>query len=162
MTRINVLLGNLFLPVIWMALTGEFSPVNFAVGFLISSLCLWLVKSPEKITFFVYISRLMKAIRFLCFFIYEVLAANIWVAWEVLTPRHHMRPAIIAIPLDNLSDFEITTLANVITLTPGTLSLDVSPDKDTLYVHAMWIEDPDAFRKEIKIRYEQRVKEVFK
>ena len=161
MKQINVLLGNLFLPVIWMALTGNFSPINFAVGFLISSLCLWLVKSPEQVTILVYIRRLVKAIRFLFFFIYEVLAANVRVAWEVLTPKHHMRPAIIAVPLDDLSDFEITTLANVITLTPGTLSLDVSPEKDTLYVHAMWIDDPDAFREEIKSRYERRAREVF-
>ena len=80
-------------------------PINFAIGFLISSVCLWLVKSPEQVTFLVYLRRLVKAIRFLFFFIYEVLAANVRVAWEVLTPKHHMRPAIIAIPLDDLSDF---------------------------------------------------------
>ena len=91
----------------------------------------------------------------------KLVKANLRVAWEVLTPKHHMRPAIIAIPLDAESDLQITILANFITLTPGTLSLDVSPDRKTLYVHAMYVDDVDAFRREIKEKLEQRVIEVF-
>ena len=63
-------------------------------------------------------------------------------------------------PLDLKSDAGITVLANLITLTPGTLSLDVSPDRKTLFVHALHVEDPDAFRREVKEGFERRVKEA--
>jgi multicomponent Na+:H+ antiporter subunit E len=72
-----------------------------------------------------------------------------------------MRPAIVAIPLDLRGDLEITLLANLITLTPGTLSLDVSSDKRVLYVHSMYVTDIAAFRSEIKNGFEKRVKELF-
>jgi multicomponent Na+:H+ antiporter subunit E len=88
--------------------------------------------------------------------------ANLRVAYEVLTPGYQMRAAIIAIPLDANSDLEITVLANLITLTPGTLSLDVSADRKILYIHAMHVHDVEKFRKEIKVRLERRVMEVFK
>ena len=91
-----------------------------------------------------------------------MLIANLRVAYEVLTPRYQMRAAIIAIPLDAESDLEITVLANLITLTPGTLSLDVSPDRKTLYIHAMHVRDVEKFRNDIKVRLERRVMEVFK
>ncbi|MBW2487296.1 MAG: Na+/H+ antiporter subunit E, partial [Deltaproteobacteria bacterium] len=77
-------------------------------------------------------------------------------------PGFQMRAAIVAIPLDAESDLEITVLANLITLTPGTLSLDVSPDRKTLYVHAMHVDDVEEFRQDIKQRMERRVMEVFK
>ena len=89
------------------------------------------------------------------------MVSSLRVAYDVLTPTLHMRPAIVAIPLDAETDLQITILANFITLTPGTLSLDVSPDRKTLYVHAMYVDDVDAFRREIKEELERRVIEVF-
>jgi multicomponent Na+:H+ antiporter subunit E len=71
-----------------------------------------------------------------------------------------MTPAIVAIPLDIDSDGEITLLANMITLTPGTLSLDVSDDRRFLYVHGMHIKDIEAFKQEIKGGFEVIVREV--
>ena len=91
-----------------------------------------------------------------------MLLANLRVAYEVLTPGYQMRAAIIAIPLDAESDMEITVLANLITLTPGTLSLDVSADRKTLYIHAMHVHDVEKFRNDIKVRLERSVMEVFK
>ena len=162
MKQINVFLGNIFLPLIWMALTGTFTFANFAVGFAISTLALWLISSPADVTLIVYVTRLLRFVGFIFFFIWELLLANLRVAFEVLTPGFQMRAAIIAIPLDAESDLEITVLANLITLTPGTLSLDVSPDRKTLYVHAMHVSDAEQFRQDIKQRMERRVMEVFK
>ena len=162
MKQINVFLGNIFLPLIWMALTGAFTFANFVVGFAISSLALWLISSPADVTFIVYIIRFFRFIGFFFFFLWELLIANLRVTYRVLTPRHQMRAAIIAIPLDAESDLEITVLANLITLTPGTLSLDVSPDRKTLYIHAMHVRDVEKFRRDIKQRMERRVMEVFK
>jgi multicomponent Na+:H+ antiporter subunit E len=68
-----------------------------------------------------------------------------------------MRPGVIAIPLDAQTDIEITVLANLISLTPGTLSLDVSADRQTLYIHTMYLDDPEAARRGIKRGFERRV-----
>ncbi|MGD2100285.1 MAG: Na+/H+ antiporter subunit E [Desulfobacterales bacterium] len=162
MKQINVILGNIFLPLVWMALTGAFTFANYAVGFVISTLALWLISSPADVTLIVYMTRLLRFIGFFFFFVLELLLANLRVAYEVLTPGFQMRAAIIAIPLDAESDLEITVLANLITLTPGTLSLDVSPDRKTLYIHAMHVDDVEQFRRDIKQRMERRVIEVFK
>jgi len=104
--------------------------------------------------------RLIKAVFFLGFYIREVVLSNLWVAYDVLTPRHHMKPGFVAIPLDDLTDLQILVLANLVTMTPGTLSMDISADRTTLYLHAMYIDDPDAVRRDIAV-YRSRIKEVF-
>ena len=68
----------------------------------------------------------------------------------------------MAVPLALDRDAEIALLANLITLTPGTLSLDVSPDRRTLYVHAMATTSPDDLRREIQQGFERRILEVFR
>jgi multicomponent Na+:H+ antiporter subunit E len=118
--------------------------------------------SRGEVAFIVYLTRFFRFVGLFFFFLWELLMANLRVAYEVLTPGYQMRAAIIAIPLDANSDLEITVLANLITLTPGTLSLDVSADRKILYIHAMHVHDVEKFRKEIKVRLERRVMEVFK
>ena len=162
MRQINVVLGNIFLSLVWMALTGAFTFANFVVGFAVSSAVLWLTGSRGEVAFIVYLTRFFRFVGLFFFFLWELLMANLRVAYEVLTPGYQMRAAIIAIPLDAESDLEITVLANLITLTPGTLSLDVSADRKILYIHAMHVHDVEKFRKEIKVRLERRVMEVFK
>ncbi len=162
MRQVNVLLGNIVLALVWMALTGTFAFANFVVGFAVSSLTMWLVGSRGEAAFIVYISRVFRFAGLFFFFLWELLIANLRVAYEVLTPGYQMRAAIIAIPLDAKSDLEITVLANLITLTPGTLSLDVSRDRKILYIHAMHVGNVDKFRDDIKTRLERRVMEVFK
>jgi multicomponent Na+:H+ antiporter subunit E len=71
-----------------------------------------------------------------------------------------MRPGIVAIPLDLESDLEILVLTSLITLTPGTLSLDISEDRKTLYIHAMFIENREQIQKLVKEGFERRVREV--
>jgi multicomponent Na+:H+ antiporter subunit E len=102
-----------------------------------------------------------RAVALAGLFLWELMLANLRVAFDVLTPRHRMRPGIIAVPLAARSDVEITLFANLITLTPGTLSLDVSDDRRILYVHAMYIEDADGVRTRLKRAFEQRVVELF-
>ena len=70
------------------------------------------------------------------------------------------RPAIIALPLEVQKEGEIMLLANLISLTPGTLSVDVSTDRSTLYIHAMDVDDPDALRQEIRDGFERRILDV--
>lgn len=89
----------------------------------------------------------MASVMLLAYFTWEVIAANLRVAYDVVTVKHFMRPGILAIPLEAETDLEITVLANMISLTPGTLSLDVSSDRKVLFVHAMYLSDVEEFKK---------------
>ena len=151
---------NLLLSLAWMALTGQFTPVNLIIGFALGYLLLWIMQRTGKPS--VYFLKGRQVVHFVIFFALEVIKSNIRVAYDVLTPRHRMTPGIVAIPLDAKTDTEITLLANLITLTPGTLSLDVSTDRRVLYIHAMYIEDSDQFRREIKERLERKLLEVLR
>ena len=91
----------------------------------------------------------------------QTLRANRWQTFRTVS-LPLMRPGVIGIPLDAKTDLEITMLANVISLTPGTLSLDVSPDRKTLYIHAMYVVDPDELRREIKDGLERRLMELLR
>lgn len=82
------------------------------------------------------------------------------VVWEILTPTQLSSPAIIKVPLTVKNDLEITLLANLVSLTPGTLSLDVSEDKSYLIIHAMFAEDPQKVIDSIKNGVEKRILEV--
>jgi multicomponent Na+:H+ antiporter subunit E len=106
-----------------------------------------------------YFRKLPKLLEFIGFVIKELVVSSLRVAYDVVTPTSHLNPAIIAIPLDAESDREIVTLAVLITLTPGTLSLRVSDDRRTLYVHEMYVDnsDVDEARRKIKDGYERRV-----
>jgi multicomponent Na+:H+ antiporter subunit E len=155
----NILLLNLLLALAWMALTGQFTGFNFLAGFALGFLVLWL--SQRTRTTAPYVKKMWQIADFLLYFLWELLKANLRVTYEVLTPTHHMRPGVIAVPLDLKTDLEILVLTSLITLTPGTLSLDVSEDRKTLYIHAMFIEDRKEMRKLIKEGFERRVREVF-
>jgi len=154
----RVLLIHILLALAWMALSGHFNAANFAVGLVLAFPILWLTQRGK--TTFSYLTKIRQVAGFSAFFLWELLKANVRVAHDVLTPRHHMRPGVIAVSLDQATDLEILVLTTFITLTPGTLSLDVSSDKRTLYIHAMYIDDMTQFRESIKQGYEKRVREV--
>ena len=157
--RTRFLLNNL-LTFVWVALTGTFTFLNFAFGFILSFAALWLInRSDSEQKYFQIVPR---TIAFVLFFLYELIKANIQVAYDVITPTFYMTPGIVRVPLDVKSDFEITLLANLISLTPGTLSIDVSEDKTVLYVHSMYIEDKDEFINGIKNGFERRLMELLK
>lgn len=101
-------------------------------------------------------------IVFLIFYIEEVVRANLQVAYDILTPKHFMKPGVIAIKMDVESDMEILSLNNLITMTPGTLSLDVSTDRKVIYVHAMYIYDTDELKKQIKSGLEKKIMRLFR
>lgn len=155
----SFLLLHVLLAIAWAALTGQITPENLAGGFVLGYIVLFLSRRALGGT--AYVTKVPVVLRFIIYFLVQLFQANIRVAYEVLTPSYNMRPAIVAIPLDVSSDIEITLLANLITLTPGTLSLDVSNDRRVLYVHAMFVRDIDEFRDEIKNGFEKRVKELF-
>jgi multicomponent Na+:H+ antiporter subunit E len=153
-------LANILLSFVWVLLTGNFEEINFLFGFIIGYVILWLARDrTEPVNYF---KKVPKLISFIFYFLYELFKANLKVAYDVVTPRHYMKPGIFAIQLDAKTDLEITLLANIITLTPGTLTLDVSPDKKTLYIHSMYVTDVEACRAEIKNGFEKKLLEVMR
>jgi multicomponent Na+:H+ antiporter subunit E len=156
----TILAMNLLLALVWLALTGEITPGNFVLGFAAGYAALRVSRGalPES----GYFGKVGQLVRFSLFFLWELVKANLRVAYDVLTPRHHMKPAVVAIPLDLETDEEITLLATLITLTPGTLGLDVSRDRRTLYIHAMYVDDVEKTRAEIKAGFERRVMELLR
>lgn len=154
----TLLLWNLVLALAWAALTGRFTPENLGFGLALGYLILWFaqrVMGPS-----LYFQKVRQVVGFLGFYLWELVLANLRLAYDIATPGHLQRPGIVAVPLDVRSDVEITLLANLITLTPGTLSVDVSTDRKVLYIHAMYIDDLEEFRRTIKEGYERRVLEV--
>ena len=86
-----------------------------------------------------YVGKVHLALGLAAFFLWELVRANLRLALDVATPRFHMTPGILAIPLDATRDSEILLLAMLINLTPGSVALDVSDDRKVMYVHVMYI-----------------------
>ena len=107
------------------------------------------------------VRKVAHAIGLAAFFAWELLVANVRVALDVLRPRLAIRPAVVAIPLDITSDAEILLLSALINVTPGSVTIDLSDDRRTLFVHVMHMTTPETSRVEIKTGFEQRVKRLF-
>lgn len=132
----------------------------FLVSFLFYSILWpvsWLINKR-------YFHKLPKLMNLIVYFIYELILANIRVAYDVVTPTTHMRPCIVALPLEAKTDLEITILANMISLTPGTLSLDLSEDRKYLFVHAIYFKQVTAekIKYDLKNGFEKRLLEVMR
>ena len=149
---------NLLLALLWMILTGVFTGPSFVVGFLFGYICLAMMERHIPVLDG-YSRKVPGTIGFVLFFIWSVIKSNVRVAVDVASPRSidkKIKPGVIGLPLQLNSPVGITILANFITLTPGTLSLDVSDDHNVLYVHAMYLDDEHRQLAELK-EIEQRI-----
>ncbi len=108
------------------------------------------------------IRKIVGIVSFIIFYVWELILSNFRVLYDVLTPRHNMQPGIIAMPLDAKTDLEILAVANLLSMTPGSISMDVSADKKYLYIHVMYIDNIDELRRILKTRFEARVLEVLR
>lgn len=151
---------SVVLAVIWVAITGSATLLNLVFGFALSTFALWIVR--DEMTARGYLRRLGRILSLLLLFLRE-LALSAWkVATVALDPRMELKPGIFAFPLTVDRDFEITLLANLITLTPGTMSVDVSEGKKLLYVHAIDCSDIEATKREIAEGFERKILEAFR
>ena len=153
---------NIFMAIVWVFLTGDLNITNFLEGFIISFIILFIVrKSLPNDNYF---RKIPKVISFIIYFMKELIMSNLMLAYDILTPKDYMTPGIVAIELDAKTDFEITLLASLITLTPGTLSIDVSDDKSKLYIHSVYIKNKDVelLKHSIKDGMERRLLEVLR
>ncbi len=157
----GLFLINILLSLTWGAVTGSFDIVNLVFGFALGSLALYLIR--EQVGTAGYFARSYRVASLALLFLYELVLSAVRVARIVLMPQiGRLQPGIIAYPLTVDRDFEITMLANLITLTPGTLSVDVSDDRKTLYVHCIDVPDPQATIDDIKNGFERKILEAFR
>jgi len=151
---------NVIFAFVWVAITGSATLLNLVFGFCLSAAALWIVRG--EMTEAGYWGRLRRVFSLLLLFLKELALSAYRVAVMVFSPRLDLKPGIFAFPLTVDRDFEITLLANLITLTPGTLSVDVSEDRKTLYVHAVDCSDPEATRRDIAEGFERKIMEAFR
>jgi multicomponent Na+:H+ antiporter subunit E len=154
-----MLLGSILLALAWAALQGEVTPVNLVVGYAIGYAILALLAKggvmPSTLA-----SRTGHALGLAGFFAWELLVANFRVAADVLR-GNRIEPAVVGIPLDVTTDGEILLLSMLINITPGSVTIDLSDDRQTLYVHVMHMKSADETRREIKDGFERRVRLLF-
>jgi len=145
----NMLAVNLLLALAWALFFGAFTVLTLGSGLVLGYAVLWLLQpltgGPSG-----YFLRVWYWVKLLVMFHYELIVSSLAVLWDIVTPTHRSRPAIIEMPLDVRSDAGILLVTNLISLTPGTLSLDVSEDRKTLSLHAMFADDPEAVVRQLK------------
>lgn len=150
---------NIMLMLAWSALAGGFSTFNLFVGFALGWVVLWFIQ-PLYGRGNKYFKKPWQIGALLALFLYDLILSSFRVAWEILAIRSFAKPGFIAVPLDVRSDMQILLLANFISLTPGSLTLDISEDRRTLYLHTMFASDPDKVRSDIKNGIEKRILEI--
>ncbi len=151
---------TLLLAVVWTLLQNNVSAGMIVFGVILGVIIPWITSVwwPESPRGF----HMGRMIRYSIIVIWDILVANVQVAWIVLTvPNSRLKPAWIVIPLELREPEAITLLAGTITLTPGTVSADLSDEGHSLLVHVLHTDDPDAVREEINDRYQRRLKEIF-
>jgi multicomponent Na+:H+ antiporter subunit E len=152
----NVFYVNLLLAVLWAALHADLSVTTAGVGFLFGFLLLSVIHHG-------YGAAVLGAASFLIFLVKAIILSSIQVAGYVIAPKLKLDQGIVAIPLAAHTDLEIALLASAITLTPGTISIDVGHDADgqrVLYVHNLVMGNADDVRKTIKQEFERRILRV--
>lgn len=143
------------LSAIWILMKGTGSAGDFFVGLILAALILrFLRKSYHQEKSFLRAGRIG---RYVLSFTRELILANIQVLRIVLSPRIRIRPGILAYRTRCRTPFGVILLANSITLTPGTLSVDISEDSQTIFVHALDITHPDEVREAIRLGLEEPV-----
>lgn len=143
----------------WQLLMNQVSAGSLVMGAVLAILIPWLTNVfwPNPPTS----CRVDRLLLFVCRVLVDIVTANLQVAKLILGPRRELRPAFVEYPLSLQHEFSISVLASTISLTPGTVSADISADRKTLLIHGLDIGDEQELIEHIRRRYEQPLKEVF-
>lgn len=152
------ILLNVLLALVWMFLSHSYNPASFIVGYLLGIVILLGFRKFFNKKF--YLTNIWAVIKLVCIFLKELVLSNISVLKVILQPQLNMKPGIFAFETVLQKPWEITVLSNLITLTPGTLVIEVSEDNRTLYIHAMNIDDVQAEIESIRHSFEKAILEV--
>jgi len=152
-------LMSLCLWLVWLLLAESAAPAHLLLGCVLG-LGLPLFTSrfwPDPSG----LRRPLLLVPYLAILLWDIIVANLVVARLILGPVDRLRPAFIRLPLDLKQDMAIVVLAHTISLTPGTVSIHLSTDRQVLLIHALDVDDEAQLIRRIKKRYEQPLKEIF-
>jgi multicomponent Na+:H+ antiporter subunit E len=135
---------NLMLALVWMFLTGTFEVGSFLVGFVIGFL--GIAFGRQVLESDRYVSAAGGIVRLIAVFSYELIVANLQLARDILRPVPRFKPGFIAFDVRDLPPLETVLLANMISLTPGTVTVDSDDEGFTLYIHTVYAQNPDEIR----------------
>ncbi|MCA1321809.1 Na+/H+ antiporter subunit E [Bacillus tianshenii] len=152
------ILINIMVAGTWMFLKNDWSFPSFFVGYFWGLILILAMRRFIPGRF--YFSRIIAAGKLFFLFLRELLLANVQVIRDILRPKLDIKPGIFALPTDLKTDWEITLLSLLITLTPGTLVMDISDDNKILYIHAINMPDADQAISDIKNSFEKAIMEV--
>lgn len=136
-----------WLVAVWLFLWGEMTVANLVAGSLVAAVVLYLFKVERVLASGAF--RPLAAVRFLGYFLVRLVEASVIVAWEVVTPRNRINEGIVVVPLSGVSDLLTTMVANSISLTPGTLTIEVGENANVLYVHVLHLRDVEEVRRDV-------------
>ncbi len=150
---------SLVLLIVWLLLNNSLSAGHIILGTALALLLPWATVSfwDDRLQ----LHKPILALRFLLLVLWDITVANVRVAKLILGKPETLRPAFVHYPVALENDFAITVLAATISLTPGTVSIDVNRDHNVLLIHALDVDDKAALIAEIKSRYETPIKEIF-
>lgn len=151
---------SLFMLVLWLLLVNEFNAGQVVLGSFLAWLIPYATREfwPESVT----LHKPLLALKLIAIILWDIVVANGVLALRILGSRQKLQPAFMTVPLDITGDFAITLLASTISLTPGTVSADLSTDRRSLLVHVLHVDDIDTSVAELKQRYEAPLMEIFK
>lgn len=152
------LMLNMLLAVIWMTLQNDWTLSGLLAGYALGLLVVWAVRRFFSAPF--YARRLWAVGSLLLLFVKELVLSSLAVARHIVAPRLRMKPGIFSYTTELKAEWEVALLACLICLTPGTLTLDVSDDNRTLYIHAIDIEDAGQLAEQIRATFEAAIVEV--
>jgi len=150
---------SLLLFVVWLLLNNSFSAGHITLAAFFAITIPWLVtgmrdEHPK-------IRKPWLAVRYFFMVLKDILVANIEVALLIIGPIKKLKPGFVAVPINLDSDLGITILASTVSLTPGTVSAEISKDRAWLYIHALHLDNEEELISSIKQRYEKPIKEIF-
>jgi multicomponent Na+:H+ antiporter subunit E len=151
-----VIFANLLLALAWVGLNGRFTLENLIIGAVLGRVVL-LVLARGGVLPYADVRRVERALSLLGYLLWQIVLANFRLTIDVLSPQYRMRPGVIQLPLSITTDGEILLLAAMINITPGSVALDVSSDRKTMYVHVMHITTVEEAKLEIKEGFERRI-----
>jgi multicomponent K+:H+ antiporter subunit E len=144
---------------VWLLLNNTLDPAQLVLGAALAIVVPWFTEAlrPERPR----IRKPLLIVRLGLVVLWDIVLSNIEVARRILGPEEAIRPAFVWMPLELTDPHAIVSLAGIITMTPGTLSAELSPDRRHLLVHAFNVDDEAALIAQMKARYEAPLKEIF-
>lgn len=151
---------SLFLLAFWLLLQNKVSVGATLLGIVLAVVIpLYTLRARDYRTT---LHHPLLAVQYFFILLGDIIVSNFNIAAIILRPRKNIKPALIEFPLEISGTVPITILASTISLTPGTISAELGRDGRSILIHALNVDDPQATIQQIKLRYERRLKEIFR